>query len=376
MEQIVKAPPTRPENEDPIVFVPGFMASKLWRPRRNLLTPTVLVWPLTAYRLVTELLLLEEEYPLQPGGLVGRYYEGLINFVTAPVEIGGLGRRLEENFWIFNYDWRQSCQLSGKQLNDFIVNKLERGNALRVQRGLPPWKGVDIINHSMGGIVNRSAMVEHSAPVQRVVYIASPHYGAAKAYFALHPATLNEVLNDFVKDLIPGWYWELIKATPNVLFMEGWLGRVVSSFQSIYELLPDRFYFESKQSLITDDRQLVPQAVTSLEETYFQNPWQLPQVRHNRVRQALQFKEKLGQNLPGKKNLIIYSSSQPTFACAHYDGRLQPKRIKNGDLTVTEASGNPVFARRAHRLMLEGTHSELPNSTPTHEAIRTFFGKA
>lgn len=356
----------------PLVFVPGFMGSKLWRNRRGLLLPSVLAWPLNLYSLSVQLLLLEEVYPLQADGLVGHYYDGLLNFVTRPLAQGGLGREKERNFWVFAYDWRQSCQKSGQVLAEFIKKKLTEANLQRKAQNLPPWQNVDVINHSMGGFVVRSAMLEQAAPVRRVVYIASGHYGIAKAFFALHPDSVHQIIEDFVKELLPGWQWDLLKASPNVLFVEGWLARVVGSFQAMYELLPDQFYLSDEHSLILDNTVSPPQPIQGVEETYYKNRWQLPQAQQIRVKQAMQFKEKLGRALPGEQNLVLYSASLPTYAYANYNGKLlQPQHLPNGDLTVTEASTN--HDERATRLAIAGKHTELPNLPTAHEAIRTFL---
>jgi len=358
--------------DKPLVFVPGFMGSKLWRPRRGLFLPSVLVWPLNLYALSLQLLLLEEEYPLQADGLVGHYYDGLLDFITRPKPQAGLGYKKDLNFWIFAYDWRQSCHNSGQALAKFISQKLLEANTRRIAQGLAGWQDVDIINHSMGGFVARSAMLEHAAPVNRVVYLASGHYGIAKAFFALHPDSVNQIIDDFVKDLLPGWYWDLLKASPNALFIEGWLARVVGSFQAIYELLPDQFYLNAENSLIIDNTVSPPVPIKGLEETYYKHSWQLPPPQQIRLKQAMQFKEKLGRVLPGEQNLVLYSASLPTYAYANYNGKLlQPQRLPNGDLTVTEASTN--HDERATRLAISGKHTELPNLLASHAAIKVFL---
>jgi hypothetical protein len=54
-----------------------------------------------------------------------------------------------DNFWTFPYDWRQSNNISGKMLADFIKNKIHGTN----------WDGVDVVCHSMGGLVVRTAIM-------------------------------------------------------------------------------------------------------------------------------------------------------------------------------------------------------------------------
>lgn len=356
----------------PLVFVPGFMASSLERPGRGLLLPPLGVWPLNLLTLTTQLFILRNPTPLRAVGLVGRYYDGLLDFLIRPGAAGGLGLTPSQNCWIFPYDWRQSCQQSGQELALFIERKLAEANERRAKYGLPAWQSVDVINHSMGGFVTRSAQRQWGAPVRRVVYVASGHYGVTKAYFVLHPDTATRVLDDFIKDFLPGWYWDLLKTLPNVWFLQGWLAKLLRTLPAMYELLPDQFYLEETPGLLLDASQTPPQPVLGIENTYFQHSWRLPTVLQPRVRQAMQFKESLGRDLPGPENLVIYSSSLPTYVRASYQHRLEaPELLPVGDRTVTASSANR--AAPATRLELEATHIELANHPTAHEAILKFL---
>src|SRR5918997_6412621 len=96
-------------------------------------------------------------------------YDGLIKSILA------LGYKPNVDFWIFPYDWRQSNRISGHLLARFIEEKTE-GKC----------DGVDIISHSMGGIIARAAY-RNGAPIKRAAYIGCPHLGSPLAYFILHP---------------------------------------------------------------------------------------------------------------------------------------------------------------------------------------------
>ena len=357
------------QDNRPIIFVPGLMASNLWQPARSNLLPAQLAWPLNLYGLTSQLTLLEEIYPLEARGLVPGYYQELLAFITNAASDGGLGRTLDENFWVFAYDWRQSCRISGHQLQKFIVEKLTTANTQRTEQNLPMWESVDIINHSMGGLVTRVAIKNFAAPVERVVYIASGDYGIAKAFFALHHDTVPKLVDEFVRDFLPGWYWDLLKALPNIWLIQNWLIRLMGTFQVMYELLPDNFYLEDSHNLIVN---AVNEPVFGSEATYFSNLWQLAEAQQQRVRQALRFKEILGQDLPGDQNLLIYCDSLPTYTQAHFTTRLEyPERSNTGDGTV---SGHSITRdSRATRVIVEGLHSQLPDLPVTHEAIREFL---
>jgi hypothetical protein len=358
----------------PLVFVPGFMASNLWRPAGGILTPPILAWPLNFYSLTAQLFLLEEQYPLKPNGLVPGYYEALIEALTLPTVQGGMGYTKGQDFWVFPYDWRVSCSTTGRELAQFVQEKLELANQQRTEKGLTAWDKVDVINHSMGSFLTRSAIIEYKMPVRRTVYIAAPHYGSPKAFFALHPNTVNGLIDDFVKDFLPGWYWNLLKAIPNVLLLRGWLRRMLTSFQSVYELLPDRFYLDEEHSLIIDATQTPELAVKGVENTYFRYVWQLPPNEARRVKQAMLFKERLGSHLPGTENLVIYSNSLPTFEYARFTSRIEyPERLTPGDLTVPAYSA--CQDEHAQHIVIAGVHSHLPDLPATHTAIKDFLTK-
>lgn len=358
----------------PVVLVPGFMASNLERPGKGLLRPPLPVWPVNVYILAAQLRALRNQTPLKANGLVGNYYDGLLEFITCAREQGGLGRTLDEDFWIFAYDWRQSCHYSGQKLAEFIGAKLTEANTRRIELGLPPCKKVDIINHSMGGFVTRSAIKEFGAPVRRVVYIASGHYGFTKAYFALHPRTTSRVLDDFVKDFIPGWYWDLLKVLPNIWFLQGWLAKLLRTLPAMYELLPDQYYLEEPPALVLDAIQSPPQPVTGLKESYFRHGWRFPTEMQARVRAAMQFKERLGRDLPGRANLEIYATTLPTYAQVQYRRRFGAiEKLPLGDKTVTAPSINR--AQGATQVIIEAAHTQLPNLPDTHKAIRKFLNR-
>lgn len=361
---------------NPIVLVPGFMASSMWTRPTFALIPPVLAWPLNAYSITAQLFLLRSNNPLEADGLVKGYYDELIHFICRSPAENGLGCDEGQTFWVFPYDWRQSCRENGYKLAQFIHDKLERANSQRLSLGLSPYRQVDIINHSMGGIITRAALRLYNAPVQRVVYIGSPHYGSTKAYFALHPDTVGGIIDEFVKDFLPGWYWDLLKALPNVFLVQEWLIRLIAGFPAIYELLPDEFYLDDTSYLLLDNSRELNRPILGVEETYFRNPWQMPPVRQAKIRQALEFKAALGADLPGEQNLVIFAGSLPTYTFASYHNhRLEhPQKVSNGDFTVTSNSARPVKA--TEQVQIDVPHSKLPTSEEVHQAILQFYKRA
>jgi hypothetical protein len=140
----------------PLIFVPGIMASSLalksadgsgldnfWPPPYTFSTSEMiskmyngLKSPIRAKA--------EDKVQAQATGLFPFAYTYLLNAIEA------WGYVRNQNFWIFPYDWRQSNDISGKLLADFINSKIEESMVNRNE-------GIDIINHSMGGLPNFSA---------------------------------------------------------------------------------------------------------------------------------------------------------------------------------------------------------------------------
>lgn len=70
------------------------------------------------------------------------------------------------DFWIFDYDYLQPLRVSGDQL------------AMAIRERAFGDRRVDIVGHSMGGLVARMAVIRNNLPnVHRVVTLATPNHG-------------------------------------------------------------------------------------------------------------------------------------------------------------------------------------------------------
>lgn len=86
-----------------------------------------------------------------------------------------------ENFHPFSYDWRASTRKSSQEFAKFICEEVERS------------RPIIIVAHSMGGlIVERWLMNDFDTgcmgekiDIQRLVFVATPHLGAPKAFSSL-----------------------------------------------------------------------------------------------------------------------------------------------------------------------------------------------
>ncbi len=207
---ILAAPSWGQRPAQPVLFIPGFLGTKLvdekgelvcCDPVQFLLRLDDLELPqnpqenkLQAEEIIDQLILL--------GPFKVNQYNGLLQIFAK------LGFEEGRDLFVFPYDWRLSNFHTAAQLRQFI----DRHPPLRDH----PFR---IVGHSMGGLVARIFLHEYGQQytVSSLITMGTPHLGSLRALQALLEG-FGETLN-----LIPGG--ERIT-------------RVVGSFQSIYELLP------------------------------------------------------------------------------------------------------------------------------------------
>lgn len=101
----------------------------------------------------------------------------------------GLVKALEDNglangsdFWVWNYDWRLPLNEIVGKFDSFIEGKIDTGER------------VDLVGHSLGGLVARNWAQEHVADsrVGEVISLGSPHQGTVKAYDVWSGAKISD----------------------------------------------------------------------------------------------------------------------------------------------------------------------------------------
>ena len=285
-----------------------------------------------------------------------------------------MGYILGKNFWVFAYDWTQSNRKSGEQLGKFIKDILFTHTQ---------WKNVDIVNHSMGGLVTRAAARLFNAPIRRSAYIASPHYGSPKAYFILHPKIEFSIFGNLFKSMIGDLAWKWYSyhfGTADANSVEKEIKWVVCKMDSVFELLPDRFYLDQKHPLVIRKSLSGDFPVYGPDATYYVEQCKFPSPElQSRVRNAMIFKEELGADLPGQENLVIYSDSEETpdqiiYAdMMHWRFERYQDSGQKGDMAVPADSASLNHLPQAKKVI--GTHSGVPNSQETSLLIRDFLLK-
>ena len=149
--------------------------------------------------------------------------------ITTPLERCQEAKRIgkKPTLFVFAYDWRQSNRESAKQLKKYIACVRSIHNGSRV----------DIIAHSMGGLVARRYLIDsrHAHHVSRLITIATPFYGAARATTAITTGHFPGLTDIQFKEG---------RVQPPKIFGHE-LRYVAEKAAGAHELLPSRAYFEA-----------------------------------------------------------------------------------------------------------------------------------
>lgn len=284
----------------PVVFVPGFMGSELWRGSER-------VWPnLRMLMSNPEVFQNPDETPLDPRSVLNEVvvvpnlikleqYNRLGNFLEE-----GLGYTRGKDLMEFPYDWRQDIRMIARRLADAIDQWQARSSAAR--------QPITIIAHSMGCLVSRYYVerLGGGEKVERLVLLGGPHAGTLTAFSTLVEARILPfgIMGDRMR-------------------------QVVSSFPSLYQILPTRLPVADQSgypvNLLTDES------------------W-LPEARRGLLRNARQFLSELGTSA-SVPSLSIFGYGYPTLfqALLQREGegawaRVELSNAPQGDTTITQAS--------------------------------------
>ena len=376
----------------PLIFVPGTRTSRLAIRKEN--GSLEHFWPLMPYEFLIRAKLdrvfhyLEtkirhkvddnDDVKVVATSLIPFAYDGLIKSILA------WGYKPNIDFWIFPYDWRQSNRISGHLLARFIEEKTD-GKCD---------DGVDIISHSMGGIIARAAYI-NGAPIKRAAYIGCPHLGSPLAYFILHPQIDSRRFIGSAYHNYPTGAHLKPNDTNNIEPRKTLYDRrkeLFVKFPSMYELLPDESYLRRRAILFADSK-----PASGAEDTYLRNDWAFKEKdMQTGVINAMEFKRELGEELPEQDVLLICGTNQLTCDAIHYRtsyhasiterraGYLMQRGFSlpydlgqgggDGYVPVASAmasiSGTPAYS---NSVFIPEAHAVLPNATATVESISRFL---
>jgi pimeloyl-ACP methyl ester carboxylesterase len=231
-------------SRDPLVFIPGIMGSRLFKQATGGSEAEVWANPLRILNPDDDLpelwLNATGTGPACSGGSCPTIAlkSGTAGILTS-VDLLGVGvpiydpliNHLEDtddyvestNFWAYPYDWRKDLTSQVAGLDTLIQSILNKTGA----------KQVDIVAHSMGGLLARAYISEaaQAARVHRLIALGTPFLGTPKAAgILLGMACPIDHLSSF----------------PDCLPYAGVTADMVPNFPAFYQLMPSTTYFSVK----------------------------------------------------------------------------------------------------------------------------------
>lgn len=98
-------------------------------------------------------------------------YDGLVN------SIKNSDYQLNQDLYLFCYDWRKRLEQTADILKDYIQNNILAGRS--------DISMVKLVGHSLGGIVGRSFAQKYKGDgLERLITVGSPHQGVSQVYYA------------------------------------------------------------------------------------------------------------------------------------------------------------------------------------------------
>ncbi|MBN1263356.1 MAG: alpha/beta fold hydrolase [Candidatus Pacebacteria bacterium] len=211
------------------------------------------------------------------------FYHNLINaFYQAGLE-------KDQDWHLFCYDWRKPFSDNAAKLKEFVEAKTD------------PTEKVDLVGHSMGGMISRVFAQANPDKTEKLITLGSPHQGAVHAYAAWEGGQIWEVKN----------LYKLFLET--LLFTNKKPGEhpkdtIRRAFPSVADLLPTHdFLIDSKSGLFKDvaDHIHQNQTLSQLNQTFSQD---------------LKNKTSLfyGYGFPTLESIKVSSITTPHANWAHY----------------------------------------------------------
>lgn len=198
--------------DDPVVIVPGIGASMNW----NVMfteNPTITT----------------EGWKFTPGV---RQYDQL----TQALEDSGLTEN--EDFFVAFYDWRQHNEFSAENYLIPVIDKaLQHSSSGKV----------DIIAHSMGGLVARSYIQGSSYrdDVDQFILLGTPNFGSSDVYTLWEGGSIPDNWDTAQKYIMGTYIWYMTKVTDQT---EDAYDTIHGFVPSVKELMPTYSYITDKDS--------------------------------------------------------------------------------------------------------------------------------
>jgi hypothetical protein len=118
---------------------------------------------------------------VQASGIYWDAYGDLVDYLQRQ------GYVIGADLWLFPYDWRQDVELTALNLDTLVTQALVAANGGQPDPAAWSIRRVDIVAHSLGGLVGRAYIADavRAARVDQLITLGSPQFGATKALKAL-----------------------------------------------------------------------------------------------------------------------------------------------------------------------------------------------
>ena len=107
---------------------------------------------------------------LRVSGIYGSSYGDLIGYLERQGYVQGV------DLWLFPYDWRKDVRTTTGELDALVIRALTATNGGRTDPASWTINRVDLVGHSMGGLVGRNYIAEpaRAARVDQMISLGSP----------------------------------------------------------------------------------------------------------------------------------------------------------------------------------------------------------
>src|SRR6266498_962177 len=118
---------------------------------------------------------------VQASGVYWDAYGDLVDYLQRQGYVMGT------DLWLFPYDWRQDVEVTSRSMDALITQALVAANGGQPDPAAWSIRRVDIVAHSLGGLVGRAYIADpaRAARVDQLITLGSPQFGATKALKAL-----------------------------------------------------------------------------------------------------------------------------------------------------------------------------------------------
>jgi len=235
------APEVKILSRTPVLFVPGLLSTRVYKNQEE-------IWP-NATRMIVDfddgfmdILQLNNEFIPADDALDFRevikteptidYTQGLINEFTAQGYDVNEGSE-NQTFYTFPYDWRYGAsgvypKPEGASQMD-VTNSVLLGRKIEELAKISPTGKVDVIAHSLGGLIAKKYVLENGNPqIGKLVFLGVPNLGAPLAG----------------RGLITGTDFGVFGLNPQEL------KKISQNMPAAYDLLPTENYFSAKGSWV------------------------------------------------------------------------------------------------------------------------------